>query len=234
VSELKVTWIGQGGYILDYSGTTLVLDPYFSNSVEATDGFKRLFPAPEEALGVKADYILITHDHLDHFDEESLALLFKNKKPVVVGPDSCLEHLRRFDDSIESIALNRGTSFAVGDLTIRAVPAEHTDDSVGFLMQKGAGGVYFTGDTLYTKELAAVKAYGPKVLFVCINGKLGNMTASEAARLATELEVEEAYPNHYGLFAENTADPGDFCKELEGTQVRPKVLELMESVVIPL
>jgi L-ascorbate metabolism protein UlaG (beta-lactamase superfamily) len=52
----------------------------------------------------------------------------------------------------------------------------------------------------------------PTALLVCINGKLGNMTAAEAARLAAALRPRVAIPMHYGMFADNTADPQEFVR----------------------
>ena len=47
----------------------------------------------------------------------------------------------------------------------------------------------------------------PEFLFICINGKLGNMNAEEAVRLTEVLEPKAAIPTHYGMFASNTEDP---------------------------
>ena len=48
---------------------------YFSDVVEAVFGFKRLSLAPVEAAQVRADWLISTHEHLDHLDAEALLAL---------------------------------------------------------------------------------------------------------------------------------------------------------------
>lgn len=50
-------------------------------------------------------------------------------------------------------------------------------------------------------------------LITCINGRLGNMNWEEAVQLADQLGVHQAFPMHYGMFAENTEDPAKFINE---------------------
>jgi L-ascorbate metabolism protein UlaG (beta-lactamase superfamily) len=63
-------------------------------------------------------------------------------------------------------------------------------------------------------------------MLVCINGQYGNMNPEEAARLTHEIEPAVVVPMHWGLVAENTADPADFVKALAdtGSQARPVVM----------
>ena len=62
-------------------------------------------------------------------------------------------------------------------------------------------------------------ALGIDVMFVCINGRLGNMDYREAAKLAKALPCRVVVPNHYGMFAENTVDPDLFVNEMSGSGI---------------
>ena len=111
-----------------------------------------------------------------------------------------------------------GLSLEFPHFAVHVVAAQHTEDSVGFVFEFAGGGsetdsvaLYLTGDTEYNDGLAAAVApYGPEVLLVPINGRWGNMTAAQAAKLCREIAPREVIPMHYGMFAENTADPADF------------------------
>ena len=54
------------------------------------------------------------------------------------------------------------------------------------------------------------------MLVTCVNGRWGNMGHEEAAKVANQLSVRLSIPTHYGMFAENTADPMDFVREMDG------------------
>ena len=75
-------WLGQAGYLMKTSSRlTVMIDPYFSDEVERLEGLKRLFPPPIAADELRPDVLLVSHGHLDHFDEptiRSFASLRKN------------------------------------------------------------------------------------------------------------------------------------------------------------
>ena len=58
------------------------------------------------------------------------------------------------------------------------------------------------------------------MLVACVNGRWGNMDHNEAAKVARQLNVALSIPTHYGMFAENTADPMDFIRAMEGKKTQ--------------
>jgi len=131
------------------------------------------------------------------------------------------------------VEINRGESRGIAGVPVSAVFAHHvspagvqTPDAVGYVLDLDDVIVYFTGDTLYHLDLQEVKARQLDILLVCINGQYGNMTPAEAARLTHEIEPAVVVPMHWGLVAENDADPADFVAALSdtGSQARPIVL----------
>ena len=215
--SVLITWLGQSGYLLEGAGQRLVIDPYFSDTVERLQGLRRLMPPPCPVADLKPDTLLITHDHLDHFDEETVAALM-NAAPAcrLLGPASVMRHAGQTGlAAARLMPLASGETLALGSLTITATPARHSDASaVGLLIQVEATLLWFSGDTLYMPELSrqilALAPRAPDLACSCINGKLGNMNLAEAAQLMVALRPRLAVPAHYGMFAENTADPGEF------------------------
>lgn len=212
--DLKLTWIGQGGFIFYLGDKTLCVDPYLSNSVAHVDGFQRMVPAPFRPEDLRVDMIICTHDHMDHLDEETIKYT-DFSRILYAGPDSCLKHYRAIGIPEQRlINLNRGESVALGDAVVYGVYAAHTRDSIGVVVKYGGTTFYLVGDSLYDNQLLEAGKHKPDVLLCCINGKLGNMNYLEAAQLASELEVKVAVPCHYGMFKENTEDPDKFLDEL--------------------
>ncbi|MCX7006455.1 MAG: MBL fold metallo-hydrolase [Kiritimatiellaeota bacterium] len=215
--SVLITWLGQSGYLLEGAGQRLVLDPYFSDVVERVEGLRRLVSPPCPVADLKPDVLLITHDHLDHFDEETVAAIMQRAPSCrLIGPASVMKHAAKMGLAAARLTpLASGETLALSGITIAATPARHSDvAAVGLLLQVENILLWFSGDTLYAPELSqqilALAPRSPDIACICINGKLGNMNLTEATQLMTELRPRLAVPAHYGMFAENTADHEGF------------------------
>ncbi len=236
---MKIRWIGQSGFVLEHEQRRLVIDPYLSDSLARLQGLHRLFPPPVSLAQLQPDAVFVTHDHLDHFDPETLAPL-RDMYPdcILCGPQSVLLHARKLG-SAESrlISICPGQTIQTMGFTLTATPAYHSDRfAVGLLVGAAGRLLYFSGDTLYSPSLASqIREHMPRALeaaFVCINGKLNNMNLREAAEFMTELCPRMAIPMHYGLFAENTADPNEFIAACSARQQPAVALELGRSFTV--
>ncbi len=222
---LSLQWLGQGGYLIKNGNTSVCIDPYFSDCVEKSSGKKRLVRPPFPAENLTADLVICTHDHLDHLDIDAVPL-FSHGKQLFAGPDSCCRHFSQLGIDAERIhPFRRGDSMEVGGLTLYAVHAEHTKDSIGVIVSHPEAVLYFTADSLYSPKLLEVKKYCPDIVVTCINGKLGNMPVDTAAFLTGELSPKTGIPSHYGMFAENTEDPQKYTARLDGSPVKAMILE---------
>ena len=235
---MKITWIGQGGYLVESEGKRLVIDPYLSDSVTKKFGLHRLAPPVMAVDDVKPDIIFITHDHLDHFDPDTIQPLMSRTTAELLGPQSVINHGRQmgFDEK-------RMTLVEIGKPVIRSgfvftpTSAMHSDPfSVGLLLEVDGRRIYFSGDTLYNPDLIE-KVYvltGQKLdaAFVCMNGRLNNMNSKEAAKFIARLKPVKAIPMHYGMFAENTADPNEFVDDCHALGMSTLVLETGGSTEI--
>lgn len=235
--DIGVTWLGQSGFLLEQEGFRLLLDPYFSEAVRDRLGYVRLVAPPGELADLHPDAIAITHDHVDHFDPVALPQLHRLFPDApIVGPVSVEEHARRLGFNSERLVkIEPGATQPLGPFRLTATPAYHSDPyAVGYLLQTQTQTLYFTGDTLWHDTLgeAVLRLAGgpPDVAFLVINGKLGNMTLTEAARLARQLQPGLSIPMHYGMFAENTADPHDFISACEEAGLAARALPYGQSV----
>src|SRR3546814_14667005 len=94
---IPVRLLGQSGCRLGFPGCTIYVDPYLSNSVQELDApdLARLTPIPLQPGQVDdADWVLITHDHIDHCDPHTLPALAEASPPArFVGPAPVLRLL---------------------------------------------------------------------------------------------------------------------------------------------
>ena len=70
---MKITYLGQASLLFENENIKILVDPYLSNSVEKINprNFRRK-PIDESFLKIKPDVIVLTHNHLDHTDPDTL------------------------------------------------------------------------------------------------------------------------------------------------------------------
>lgn len=228
-----VEFLGQGGFRLSFPTLTIYLDPYLSDSVQILDApdLQRQSPiAIEPDKVTDADWVLLTHAHIDHCDPHTIpALAEASPQAKFIGPWPVLALLRRWGIAEDRLVRATESWMSLGsDLNVRAVPAAHPtierSDSgelscVGFVVDESDGQrAYFAGDTGLCDELIKqVAALGPyEVAFLPVNeqnyfrarrGIIGNMSVREAFGLAEEVRARRVFPCHWDMFAANSAFP---------------------------
>ena len=79
-NNMKITFLGQAGLLFEKNGFNIMIDPYFSNSVEKlnSQNYRRV-GVDESFLNIKPNVMIFTHNHLDHYDPESVNHFITNK-----------------------------------------------------------------------------------------------------------------------------------------------------------
>ena len=217
MERIKYYWITQGGFIFDINNIRIIIDPYLSNSVEKKEGLTRITKIPISYEKLKPDYVICTHNHLDHLDPETISkinLLYPNC--IFSGPKSCINKF--FELKIKSQNIQELDTLSIKNISVIPVFAKHSDPySVGIVLKFNNKKLYITADTEYDELLVSETTTGCDIVFSCINGKWGNMSDKEAINLMKKIKPKTALPMHYGLFKENTVNPKNFideCKQL--------------------
>jgi L-ascorbate metabolism protein UlaG (beta-lactamase superfamily) len=239
--ELRLWWLGQSGYLVRCGGSTVVLDPYLSDSLTekyaATDKphvrMTERVITPELLTGV--DAITASHIHTDHLDAATLVpMLGANPDARLVFPEAIrAEAARRSGDHPWRNGLDDGASATVAGWEFHAIAAAHNeldrDDAghhryLGYVLRQGPWTLYHSGDTLlYPGLVEKLRAFAPiDVALLPINGNdparrvAGNLDGREAAQLAHAIGAGWVVPCHYAMFTFNTADPHElFVPECE-------------------
>src|SRR3954452_566024 len=110
MSDVEITWIGQGGFAVRApSGELLLIDAYLSDYVEDQLGNRRQVEPTWPVDEVEADVFVATHWHPDHLDPPTCrSVAARCPDTVFVGPTECTiryggwripaENIRRLDD----------------------------------------------------------------------------------------------------------------------------------------
>lgn len=210
---MKIRFLGQSGYLLQSGQTEIMIDPYLSDSVNRVGGRPRLLPIPLQPQDVHCDAIICTHNHLDHLDPDTVAGIAPAQ--FYLTTDEGKEALRQ-QGRTNVRALHAGEEVTVGDFRIHAVFADHTVEAFGVVVEAEGHRAYFSGDTLYNEKLFDIADLRPDVTFICINGRLGNMSTEEALTVARRIGAPVNVPTHYDMFASNSADPQAFAAHIAG------------------
>lgn len=208
---MKIVWLGQAGFFLEINDKKIIVDPYLSSSVEKINPLNyRRVPVDEDFYKICPDIILLTHNHLDHTDPETLEkYLNKYSYVTVLASKNAWNEARKFGGNHNYVMFNRGTSWTQFGIKFTAVYAEHSDDfAIGVIIDDGNKKYYITGDTLYNEKVLADIKDDIDVLFLPINGVGNNMNMTDAVRFAKMLNAKTVVPMHFGMFDE--INPKDF------------------------
>ena len=141
-----------------------------------------------------ADYIFITHDHYDHYDEKSINKIRNDKTKIIVP--NCLK------DKEYNLLVDGYRMYGIDDIKFVTVPSYNIDKSfhprekyyVGYNVLLEDKYYYIMGDTDRTPEAMNVKT---DICFVPIGGTY-TMDAYEGAEFINEIKPKLAIPIHYG------------------------------------
>lgn len=230
---VRLWWLGQAGFAFKtHAGRIVYVDPCLSDAVERLHGFKRLSLSPIAPEDARADLVVISHEHTDHLDPDTLPHMLRNNPDCLfAAPAGCEAKLRKAGVKAKQwMKLKLGREFDSCGIALRAVPADHGDFSqtaLSILLGLDGVNVLYTGDTSWRPELLKpLIGLGVDVLLPCINGVFGNMNHVDAAMLAKQAAPRIAIPCHFWTFAEQGAgDPAGFVHAC--ANLAPKVKALL-------
>ena len=167
-----------------------------------------------------ADYILITHDHYDHFSSEDIDKI-KKDDTVLVVPEK-MEAKAVKESGIKEIeTVKPGTYHEIGNLELETIPMYNilkpfhpkAAGWVGYILKINGKRIYIAGDTDATKEAKEVIC---DIALVPIGGTY-TMDAKKAAELINEINPEVAIPTHYGSIVGKLSDAKVFAANVKDT-----------------
>ncbi len=210
---MKITYLGQAGLLFDNGKIKIMTDPYLSNSVVRVNprNYRRV-PADEGFLKIVPDVLVLTHNHLDHTDPDTLVHYICGEKSVtVLAPEAAFEEARKIGNKNQNyVKFNRHTEWTQDGVKFTSVLAAHSDPHpIGVIIDDGEKKYYITGDTLYNTDIFGDIPDGIDVLFMPVNGLGNNMNKTDAARFAKKINAKKVVPYHVGMFDDMTAEDLD-------------------------
>lgn len=223
---MKITYIGQAGLLFEKNGFKIMIDPYLSDSVGKIDPAKhRRVPVDTSLFDVKPDVMIFTHNHLDHYDPETVPHFINADSSVtVLSPSSVYTEVRKIGGRNNYVVFNRHVEWTQGGIRFSAVMASHSDPTpIGVIIDDGEKKYYCTGDTLYNSEIFSDIPDDIYAMFLPVNGAGNNMNMTDAKRFCEKVAPKVAVPFHCGMF--DSIDLNDFEYE---NKVVPEIYKEVE------
>ncbi len=238
---LAITYVNHATFLIQADGLNILTDPVWSDRASPLSfaGPKRMRPPGLKFEDLpEIDLVLISHNHYDHLDIETLKKINSTYSPEFVVPLGVDLYLN--DEGIsKTTALDWWENeTAAESLGVHSVPAQHFSARglfdrnrtlwSGYVLETSSGNIYFAGDTGYGDfftdigerfepvkvGLIPIGAYKPRWFM-----KPVHVNPEEAIQIHKDLNAEISFGMHYGTFP--LADDGmkepvdDFSKAIQ-------------------
>jgi L-ascorbate metabolism protein UlaG (beta-lactamase superfamily) len=250
----RLWWLGQSGFLLQWQGIHVLLDPYLSDSLTKKYGqtdkphVRMTELVIDPARLSFADIVSSTHNHTDHLDAETLGpILAANPsvKLVIAEANRAFVADRLKIDAGAAIGLDDGTAVEISGIRFSGIASAHEalerDERgrakfLGYVLQFGGWTIYHSGDTVrYEGMSEKLSPFKIDVALLPINGRAqerrvpGNLFGREAAQLAKDIAAKLVIPCHFEMFEFNTASTDEFANECRKLEQPFKVLRCGEQ-----
>ena len=180
------------------------IEVFTQNSIRIRAGIGNIYidPFRMKEDPKDANYILITHDHYDHFSPDDIRKV-AGERCVLIVPEKMRSKAREAEGTVNSIrTVAPGASYEIAGLKLETIPAYnnlkpfHPKSAgwVGYILELDGRRIYIAGDTDATKEAQSVRC---DIALVPIGGTY-TMNAKKAADLINRIKPAIAIPTHYG------------------------------------
>ncbi len=215
LGEISVVWFGHASFMITDGEHYVYVDPYV---------------LPDKTQ--KADIVLVTHDHFDHFNPAKIKLL-QDKNTEVIGPFGVVSKLGH------GIETKAGERHSFGRIKIKSVEAYNNNKfrapgqpfhprglGVGYVIGINDIDVYHAGDTDDIKEMKNLESVDVALLPI---GGTYTMTVHEAASAALAFKPRFLVPMHYNSdkygISGIDANPEELAQLLAGKGIVVNVLD---------
>jgi len=221
-SAPEIIWFGHSSYFIKLNHLRILVDPVFSKAPSPFSFIgSKAFPGTEFAKAEhfkNLDVILITHDHYDHLDYQSILQLAPETKEIVtsVGVGSHLEKWGIATSKIKELCWDETTKLTNG-MSLTAVPARHFTGRKfkrnqtlwsAFVLQLDSWKLFIGGDSGYDTHFKQIGSdYGPFDIVFLECGQYNaywpyiHMFPEQTVQAAIDLNAKVLMPVHWGKFS---------------------------------
>jgi L-ascorbate metabolism protein UlaG (beta-lactamase superfamily) len=200
--EPKIIWLGHASFRIEHKGNIIYIDPWKLKD------------------GPKADIILITHSHMDHYSEEDIGRIAK-KDTVLIGPSDVkpkisMTHVRPGD--VKDLGWVKLEAHRAYNPNKQFHPK--TNDWLGYVIDLGGYRIYHSGDTDIIAEMKDLRSIDVALMSI---GGTYTMDPAEAAKAVSIFKPKLAIPMHWGDIIGDKSSADAFTKQ---SSVPTRILDI--------
>lgn len=217
---LRYIWFGHSTFLVNFAGKIILFDPVFEKSAAPVSFTARRFQDVVAKLSdlPAVDYVVISHDHFDHLEMESIEY-FKDKETEFIVPLGISSHLTKWGIQNTKIKeLDWWESTKIDSLEFVAAPAQHFSGRTGikqnatlwasWVVRNSQNSLYFSGDSGYFTHFKEIgDKYGPFDVTFLENGQYGfnwqdvHMLPKQTVQAHLDLKGKKLMSVHWGMFS---------------------------------
>jgi L-ascorbate metabolism protein UlaG (beta-lactamase superfamily) len=221
VHEDVLVWFGHSSYFIQIDGRRILVDPVFSGNASPVPGTNKSFRGTDRYAAADLpdiDYLIISHDHYDHVDYETLIKL-KPKTGTVICGLGVGAHFEDWGYSTNTI-IERDWNEKIeldSGFVVYTTPARHFSGRgfsknntlwMSYVLQSPTLKIYIGGDSGYDTHYADIgNKFGPIDLAILDNGQYDvkwryiHTLPEEVLQASHDLKAKRLFPVHSSKFA---------------------------------
>jgi L-ascorbate metabolism protein UlaG (beta-lactamase superfamily) len=210
----KIKYLGHSCFTIATDEANLIIDPFLTGNPVAKD----------KAVDIKADYILVTHGHGDHFGDT--CEIAKNNDATVIGPNEIAVFCQHKGLKAHNMHIGGAWKFPFG--RVKLTIAHHGfsagesgldigGNPCGFILTIEGKKIYHAGDTGLFLDMQLIGAEGLEIAMLPIGDNF-TMGIDDAAKAVDFLKPKRVIPMHYNTFDLVKADPQEFKSKVRNAE----------------
>jgi L-ascorbate metabolism protein UlaG (beta-lactamase superfamily) len=223
---VKVTFHGHSCFEIATDAHRLAIDPYFRNNPLCK-------VKPED---VKADYVLVSHGHGDHWGDAPL--IASRNKATVIANFELAQYASKQSLTSHPLHIGGAAKFPFGWVKLTIAhhgsnledPQEHGGNPTGILVNIGGKTIYHAGDTGLFLDMQLIGEMNPIDLALLPIGDNFTMGPVDAAKAVDFLKPKKVVPMHYNTFDIIKQDPQKFVELLRGKPVECIIMNSGDTI----
>lgn len=218
--ENIVIWLGHSSFYIQLDGKRILIDPVFGGYASPVGFYNKSYKGSDIYTAEDfpdIDYLLISHDHYDHLDYDTV-LKLKTKVKMVITGLGVGEHFERWGydknniiekDWHEAVDLEEGFEIIFTPARHRSGRSLKSNQTLwgSFVIKTPNYKIFYSGDSGYEAHFKDIgEKYGPFNLAIMECGQYSkywpqsHMAPSQVVQASIDLKAEKLMPGHYGKF----------------------------------
>lgn len=221
---LNIKYLSHSAFYLQDGTNNVVIDPFIKGNPTC----------PVSLDDIKANFIVLTHAHPDHFGDTKPIALANNS--LVIAVNELANYCGQMGLEAHNMHVGGSYHFDFGKLKFTQAfhgssnaEGEYMGDPAGVILNMGGKVVYHCGDTGIFGDMKLIGQMNPiDVMLVPIGGNF-TMDIDDAVEAVKMVNPKLAIPMHYNTFPVIEADPNLFVEKVKQSGLAAKVLAYGES-----